>query len=100
MDMIEKVARAICRDFHKGKLSGGDLDNEVHNAWDLWTGEAAAAIKAMMEPDMTMLNAAVDATGAGSDMSWANRSPQSLFETGYRAMIAAIGREVGDGRTT
>lgn len=41
------------------------------------------------EPTIQMLNAAVDATGAGSGMSWSNMSPQSLFQTAYRAMIAA-----------
>ncbi len=41
------------------------------------------------EPTRDMLNAAVDATGAGSGMSWANRSPQTLFEQGYKGMIAA-----------
>lgn len=41
------------------------------------------------EPTRDMLNAAVDATGAGSGMSWANRSPQTLFEQAYKGMIAA-----------
>lgn len=36
-----------------------------------------------------MLNAAVDATGAGYGMSWVNRSPQTLFEQGWYAMLAA-----------
>ena len=42
-----------------------------------------------VEPAVEMLNAAVDATGAGSGMSWNGMSPQSLFERGYRAMLAA-----------
>jgi hypothetical protein len=40
-------------------------------------------------PTMAMLNAAVDATGAGGGMSWVNRSPQKLFEQGYHVMLAA-----------
>lgn len=40
-------------------------------------------------PTPDMLNAAVDATDAGSGMSWSNRSPQSLFQAGYEAMLAA-----------
>lgn len=45
------------------------------------------------EPTPAMLNAAVDATGAGSGMSWKNLSPQSLFELGYRAMLAAAPKD-------
>lgn len=41
------------------------------------------------KPTRAMLNEAVDVTGAGSDMSWSNMSPQSLFDRAYRAMIAA-----------
>lgn len=40
-------------------------------------------------PTPEMLNAATDATRAGSDMDWTNRSPQKLFGQGYAAMLAA-----------
>lgn len=54
--------------------------------------EAAAKILTALEtPTPEMLNAAVDATGAGSDMSWSNRSPQSLFQQGWSAMIRRAG---------
>lgn len=46
-------------------------------------------VKRLREPTMQMLNAAVDATGAGAGMSWVNRSPQRLFQDAHRAMIAA-----------
>jgi len=49
------------------------------------------------EATVEMMNAAVDRTGAGSGMSWVNRSPQRMFETAFRAMLAArpdAGREV------
>lgn len=47
-------------------------------------------VLAPADPSMVMLNQAVDATGAGSGMSWNGRSPQSVFEAGYRAMVAKL----------
>lgn len=88
--MIERVARAIYEEddpWHK-VWPWPDLQ-EAQTEPEKYRQVAVAAIKAMREPTMTMLNAAVDATGAGSDMSWANRSPQGLFETGHQAMIDA-----------
>ncbi|MFD1104188.1 hypothetical protein [Sphingobium olei] len=52
-----------------------------------------AALRALEVPTMEMLNAATDATGAGSDMSWSNRSPQTMFEQAWSAMIAAAREE-------
>lgn len=82
-EMIERVAAAIAKSCGCGSVCTFDPDKCCCRK------EAAAAIKAMREPTMTMLNAAVDRTGAGRDMSWVNRSPQSLFETGHQAMIDA-----------
>lgn len=100
--MIERVAKAIY-----------EYDDPWHKAWpwpnlnpEAQGGEGAAGkyrdiaratIEAMREPTMAMLHAAVDRTGAGSDMSWSNRSPQGLFETGWQAMIdAALARSAGE----
>lgn len=44
------------------------------------------------EPTNQMNNAAIDATGAGSDMSWRNKTPQMVVAVAYRAMIAAAER--------
>ena len=82
-EMIERMAMALA--------------NEAQADWEamplihklVFRSHARAAIEAMMEPTMPMLNAAVDATGAGAGMSWSNRSPQGLFETGHRAMLSA-----------
>ena len=80
---VERVARAMARHNHPG---GSERD--IDEMWEGWTGEATAAINAMSEPTMAMLNAAVDATEAGAGMSWVNRSPQKLFQVGYQAMLA------------
>ena len=98
MNMREKISRVICgRDVSRriaadwtsqlvqdvDRLVGELIDRE----WCNYLDDADAALSALEIPTSYMLNAAVDATGAGSDMSWSNRSPQSLFEQGYSAMI-------------
>ena len=53
-EMVEKVARAICR------ASGFEPDHTDHLDrvfWTLYTQEARAAIKAMMEPTEKMIEA-------------------------------------------
>lgn len=94
-EMVERVARAMCNQYLK-RIHDNETRREavVEYEWHEWEGEAIAAIKAMRDPTMNMLNAAVDATDAGSGMSWVNRSPQKLFHAGQRAMIdAAIGEQ-------
>ena len=83
-EMIERVAGVIKQfwDLHATEPSTGFTPEEL----------AKLAIAAMREPTEAMANAAVDATDAGSDMSWANRSPQQLFRDGYSAMIAAASK--------
>lgn len=92
-EMIERVARALAEreGFVWAVLADGGATARRWQRYErtYWRDHAVAAIEAMREPTMTMLNAAVDATGAGSDMSWANRSPQGLFETGHKAAIDA-----------
>lgn len=41
------------------------------------------------EPTPEMLDAAVDATGIGSGMTWSNRSPQTVVEVAYAAALSA-----------
>lgn len=88
-EMIERVALAILNsDRTAAGLTPAKSRDEIPDS-DGYVRNAIAVINEMRVPTMTMLNAAVDATGAGSDMSWANRSPQRLFETGHQAMIDA-----------
>lgn len=88
MNMIEKIARAIARANYP---SGSERD--IDEIWEGWTEVAGAVLTALSEPTPAMLNEAVDATEAGSGMSWVNRSPQKLFEQGYRAMLAAASKD-------
>lgn len=84
-EMVEKVRKALSDtvlEFYQEPLGQNATRADLDNL-------AVAAIKAMREPTMPMLNAAVDRTGAGGDMSWVNRSPQGLFEAGHQAMIDA-----------
>ena len=85
-EMVDRVARAISIE-----CGWGDDDNDRNLdgivVWRTCLPEARAAIEAMREPTREMLNAAVDATDAGSGRSWANRSPQRLFKDGMAAMI-------------
>lgn len=47
-DVVERVARAICREYTKMKTRDDDeIKWEVENAYDMWTGEAKAAIAAI-----------------------------------------------------
>ena len=86
---VERVARAMCNQYLKRLFDNEtNRDAVVEYEWHDWEGEATAAINAMSEPTMAMLNAAVDATEAGAGMSWVNRSPQKLFQVGYQAMLA------------
>lgn len=106
--MIERIARAIA------EANGDNFSNAFKNKsrWIAKRGEsggrfrdvnepfqsdyldmARAALTAMLKATPGMLNAAVDATGAGSDMSWSNMSPQTLFERGHKAMIQAAIQE-------
>lgn len=68
-----------------------------HSAFTGWMGRAALSDAQApegyrlvpMKPTMAMLNAAVDHTGAGSNMDWNGLSPQSLFQRAWFAMLAA-----------
>lgn len=84
-EMVEKVARAIFEQQNKVSIYPNRWESDPSH----WRGMARAAIEAMREPTRDILNAAVDTTGAGSGMSWVNRSPQTLFEQAHRGMIDA-----------
>lgn len=49
-NMVERVARAICRANCPPNMSEEAIYCQVENGWDLWAREAIAAIKAMREP--------------------------------------------------
>lgn len=82
MNMREKIARAIVA------ADAVAVEEEIEPTSQTWAMLLAdAALSALETATPEMVNAAVDATGAGSDMSWSNRSPQSLFQQGWCAMI-------------
>lgn len=92
--MIEKVARALFdrrphNNWIKGVQQVPDWEKQPEHIKDVFRGDARAALEAMREPSSNMLNAAVDLTGAGSDMDWSNRSPQQIFREAWFAMIEA-----------
>jgi len=60
MDMVERVARAICwkNGMDPDLTLGGDGQNFL---WHEYTGQAIAAIEAMREPDDAMKDAGMDA---------------------------------------
>lgn len=88
MNMVEKMARAMAR----ANYPGGS-NRDIDEMWEGWVPEAKACLTALSEPTPAMLNAAVDATEAGSGMSWVNRSPQKMFEQGWQAMLAAASKD-------
>ena len=49
--LIARVARAICRANCGLSMSADRVECQVHSAWDMWTGEARAAIAALSEDD-------------------------------------------------
>jgi len=56
-EMIERVAKALCR----GDLKeGGDFDAAWEQESAVWLSEARAAIEAMREPNIQMLEAGAD----------------------------------------
>lgn len=58
-DVVERVARAICRANCRSDMSAEAVDCQVEHAWDLWTAEARAAIAAM--PEIETLLATIEA---------------------------------------
>lgn len=56
-DMIERVARAICRAYCPPTMSEEAIQCQVDNGWDMWVNEAIAAIKAMRKPTDEMVDA-------------------------------------------
>ena len=98
MNMIEKVARAIC------KAEGVDPEHACFglgkripkgDTWPAWwvrIPQAKAALEAMRNMDQKSLSAAVDATGfhwtAPNETGWRG-SPQMLFEVAFNGAIDA-----------
>lgn len=42
--LVEKVARAICRANCPKWMNADEINCQVENGWDLWTGEALAVL--------------------------------------------------------
>ena len=67
MNMIERVARAMCRDAQRKRNEFWDTKGKLHlkrpegisedHSWYLFKDQARAAIEAMIEPTQEMLNA-------------------------------------------
>jgi len=45
-ELVEKVARAICRAYCKPSMAQSVIECQVENGWDMWVREAQAAIAA------------------------------------------------------
>ena len=89
MSMIEKVARALAREYisHHGEESAA-TDDYIEGNWPLFAREARAAIEAMREPTDGMLQAG--AKGSGEDSL-------GVAEGAWQAMIQAALSEEGAG---
>lgn len=88
---VERVARALARHNHPG---GSERD--IDEMWEGWTGEATAAIKAMSEPTLDMLEAGRAAYKATRRQGASGMTIEALIRAetvceaaAYRAMIAA-----------
>lgn len=91
--MMQRMSKALSSELNiQGNVTPSSLPDHVKwNGYDLDLSSCIRAVLwALRSPTLTMLNSAVDRTGAGSGMSWSNRSPQTLFETAHTAMIDAI----------
>jgi len=56
-EMIERVARAICRRWHETDYEGENVDRLIDREWSAWKPIAIAAIAAMREPVPGMTDA-------------------------------------------
>lgn len=55
-EMVERVARAICRSNCSPRMSRDHIECQVENAWDMWIPEARAAIEAMRSQTLVYLD--------------------------------------------
>lgn len=76
MNMIERVAKGIAQDYYMRRFklpADNDLMTiELKGNWQLWANEAKAAIAAMREPDLKMIEAGDTAieTYRASVLAW------------------------------
>lgn len=85
-EMVERVARAICRSNCSPRMSRDHIECQVENAWDMWIPEARAAIEAMREPTSDMVI-------VGFNRAKPYLGTETMRQS-YRAMIQA---SLGDG---
>lgn len=104
MSMIERVARAMCRDARrqrnevlkamgKADLAQPEEASEEHS-WPLFRDQARAAIEAMRDAaTLEMENAAVGKVRPYHDEEWHRIMPKDLFRIAWPAMIDAAIKE-------
>ena len=56
-EMIERVARTMCRHWLEADYEGENVDRLVNREWSAWEPIARAAIAAMREPTLGMTDA-------------------------------------------
>lgn len=81
MDMVEKVARALCRQVSSLE---SECNCEDCHGWPEWKRHARAAIEAMREPTLEMNTA-----GFNEWLIWQDQGPCSASYPVYQAMIDA-----------
>jgi len=57
-EMIERVARAICREWLEADYEGEKVDRLVDRGWRCWQAVARTAIAAMREPTDDVIHSA------------------------------------------
>ena len=82
MTDIERVARAICRANCPRSMPQEAMECQVANAWDMWVGEAVAALQAIREPSPGMVEAGneVGDWQVNADFIWAAMIDKALGE--------------------
>lgn len=95
MTMLERVARAIATEYHKGcGFPPCEAVAETDEHWPDWIGEARAALMAIREADEQAIEAGMTAEAPGqgtmaSILEYDNRGADSLAAS-FTAMIDAI----------
>ena len=92
-EMVERVARAICRSNCSPRMSRDHIECQVENAWDMWIPEARAAIEAMREPTIKMASQGLKEWQCATDTGDLDTDAHDM-ELIWKAMIQA---SLGDG---
>ena len=81
-EMIERVARAMCREWLEMDYEGENVDHLVEHEWSGWAYIAQTAIAAMREPTLGMTDAGYAASDEHHTMSaaWQAMIDEALAE--------------------